>query len=603
MKLPPLPFLYPLLLLLSCFLPSAKAHLVFEEIGAMVGSVSYLHCAIAINLTSVDDMISNATTGIKVWAARVEEVYRQRIAKGQDYAYHFPGSLDKRDLVAQQELASFMEESIAQLGLQVADLKMTLPRPDIRSTRSIPGDILRAGSKLASGLAMTPSFFLSLVQGIFGTFMGLYTHRQLNKLKEELGTVEEVQQRVIGVVKQHDARIHRVETELAYLHQQAAIHTAIQAPLAVAKIDRIRAEIQHSIQTIVHAAQAAQQHRLAVDLLSPTELTNLYKQVQLRADLLGYKLLTSRATDLFQVEVSYMFDGSTLMLLLHVPMVPKKAYLALYRLHPFPIPFSEDRALMPKPTTDILAISFESPRLTTTINLIDLANCHRINHVYICERHGVLHRNTRTTCLGALFENDLELAQVVCELELVPYEEYALHLENNWFLVHSLKMYTSFAHCQNGSVFEKQVMRGVSKIYIDPACSMELQTLVLFSDISLQLDTSTKHFEWSQADLAVFGVTNDDITATLEDFGTVLTEQELLLSEVKTHQKMRARVPWIWVWALVASVAGLGLLLVLYSGINTTQVLRLQRLVQLLPAQLRRANDEPMAEEVELQNL
>jgi len=86
---------------------------------------------------------------------------------------------------------------------------------------------------------------------------------------------------VIGVVKQHDARIHRVETELAYLHQQAAIHTAIQAPLAVAKIDRIRAEIQHSIQTIVHAAQAAQQHRLAVDLLSPTELTNLYKQVQL----------------------------------------------------------------------------------------------------------------------------------------------------------------------------------------------------------------------------------------------------------------------------------------------------------------------------------
>jgi len=184
MKLPTSPFLYLPLLLLPWILSSAKAHLVFEEIGAMVGSVSYLHCAIAINLTSVDDMISNATTGIKTWAAQVEEVYRQRIAKGQDYAYHFPGSLDKRDLVAQQELASFMEESIAQLGLQVADLKMTLPRPDIRSTRSIPGDILRAGSKLASGLAMTPNFFLSLVQGIFGTFMGLYTHRQLNKLKE-----------------------------------------------------------------------------------------------------------------------------------------------------------------------------------------------------------------------------------------------------------------------------------------------------------------------------------------------------------------------------------------------------------------------------------
>lgn len=603
MKLLNLSPLFFSLLYLLYFLSSAKAHLVFEEIGAMVGSVSYLHCAIAINLTSVEDMISNATTGIKNWAAQVEGVYQQRISKGQDYAYHFPGSLDKRDLVAQQELAGFMTESIAQLGHQLADLKMTLPHPDTRSTRSIPGDLLRVGSKLASGLAMTPNFFLSLAQGIFGTFMGLYTHRQLNKLKEELGAVEEVQQRVIGVLKQHDARIHRIEAELAYLQRQAAIHTAVRAPLAVARVDRIRAEIQHSIQTIVHAAQAAQQHRLAVDLLSPTELSNLYKQVQLRTDLLGYKLLTSRATDLFQVEVSYMFDGSTIMLMLHVPMVPKKAYLALYRLHPFPIPFGKDRALMPKPTTDVLAISFESPRLTTTINLIDLTNCHRINHVYICERHGVLHRNTRTTCLGALFENDLELAQTVCELELVPYQEYALHLENNWFLVHSLKMYTSFAHCQNGSVVEKQVTRGVSKIYIDPACSMELQTLVLFSDISLQLDTSTKHFEWSQADLTVFGVTDDDIAATLDDFGMVLTEQELLLSEVKAHQKMRARVPWIWIWALLGGVAGLGLLLVLYSGINTTQVLHLRRLVHLLPGQLREANDEPAAEEVELRNL
>lgn len=590
-----------LLLILTGCLTIASSHIVFEEIGTMVGSVSYLHCAVVVNTSAITNMVAQAVTGIKLWSQSIGSLFNR-------YSYDNGGLNQYKEMDRQyyDHLQNFFEDSLARIQFKVQDLQQVLPKPPAehrRSSRSVPLELLKAGGAILSNIVSAPNFFMSLAQGIFGTFMGLYNARQLSKLRHEMARVQEVQNRLVAIAVDHEARIRKVETEVGALKTRATIQSAIHAPLAVARMDRIRSEVQDALNTVIHAAQAAQQHRLAIDLLSAQELHQLYTDIQTKAETLHYTLLTRMATDLFQVEVSYLYDGETLMLLLHIPMVPKQSLLTLYRLHPFPIPFSSDKALMPKPSSSVLAISQAPPWLTTTIELVDLLNCHRINSVHVCERHGILNRDTKATCLGALFENDVELAQTLCELELVPYQEYALQLESNWFLIYSPKMFTSFARCLNGTAFELQVKKGVNKLFIDPTCSSDLQTLILISDISFQLDNAVKHFEWSRSDLATFGVSDQDIQDTVLDLDHLLVEQELLLSEVLAHKKMKSRVPWLWIWVITGTLA---LIIFSYLLVAIMGLSNLRRLQQRLLAVRRHLglapNPQPVAE-VELQDL
>ena len=186
-----------------------------------------------------------------------------------------------------------------------------------------------------------------------------------------------------------------------------------------------------------------------------------------------------------QAEVQYIYDGKILMLIPHIPVVSNLALLSIFHLHPFPKSFNTEMALT------VLAMSMTSLPLATsggpfTIELINLMNCHLGNSVYACERHSVPSHNTKSSCLRAQFENALQVALTICDMELNPHQEYAPQMESNWFLVHRLKMFTNFAHCKNGSVFEIKIRLGVSKILINPACSSNFQILILISDLSLQ---------------------------------------------------------------------------------------------------------------------
>ena len=566
----------------------------------MAGSVSYLHCAVSVNISSIDFMIRNASKGLKDYSGDLMKLYEdleKRTGKLHKY------KMRDRDYFT--GITDFFQSSLHQLGNKTDNLKKTLPRPPsdavLRDKRSVPTALLRLGGKALTQMVQSPNFFMSLAQGIFGTFMGLYNAHQLGKLRNEIATVKQVQERLITVAVNHEKRLSKAEEEIWAIRTSIAIETAVNAPLAVARLTRILTNLGDLLQTIIHAAQQAQHHRLALDLLSPSELEALFQDVAHKAELYKYQLLIQQPTDLFQIEVSYLFDGQTLMLILHVPMVPTNSLLRLFRLHPFPIPFSSDKALWPKPPSSVLAISPSSPRLITSIELADLMGCHQVNNVFLCERHGVLQRNAKSTCLGALFEQDISAAQRLCELQLVPYQEHALQLESNWFLIYSLRRFISYVRCQNGTVFEIAVRAGVNRIFLDPSCSAELLDHVLFSDFSLQLDTTIKYFEWEAADIAAFGITEEDIRATIRDLDDHAVEQELLLSEIMAHRKMRARIPWTFIWGILGLLGLLGTAISLQCC-SSCHLLR--RVRQITGLHLRTDPDHPLLPEpAELQVL
>ena len=321
----------------------------------------------------------------------------------------------------------------------------------------------------------------------------------------------------------------------------------------------------------MHTVQQAQHHRLAVDLFSAEKLFDIFEDLQSLATNYGFKLLTKLPSDRFQVKTSYVYDGTDLVLILHVPMVPANSLLRLLRLRPLLISFSKTLALLPRPSTSLLALSQGSTRLMTSNKNSDLMDCHQISNVYVCERHGVLFKNIKSTCLGALFEQDIPVARQLCDHEVVPYWEYIIQLQSNWFLVYSPAMFTAYIEGQNGSSSVVHIRKAVNKIFIDPSCHLDLKDHRLMSEFSLQLDSAIKFFQWESEDMSLFDLQEIDIEEAVSEAGG--REQGVLLADVVKTRKSKFRFPsWKKSFGIIGGLLFLGLLIAIGFGFGAQRI-------------------------------
>jgi hypothetical protein len=179
--------------------------------------------------------------------------------------------------------------------------------------------------------------------------------------------------------------------------------------------------------------------------------------------------------------------------------------------------------------------------------------------------------------LGALFEQDIPVAQRICDLELVPYSESVLQLKNNWFLVYSPIMFTAYMKCLNETTDAKAVQVGVQQFFVDPSCQLELKNHSLTSELSMKLDVEVTYFPWKFADLKAFSVTEEDITAALEGRSSA-GERNLFLSDVLQHKHFSSKIPpWQLVTSgLIVTAILIGIVLI-FSGVGTHRIVAFRR--------------------------
>ena len=183
--------------------------------------------------------------------------------------------------------------------------------------------------------------------------------------------------------------------------------------------------------------QHAQTRRLAVDFLDASEIHQLFPTLREKAAAQQADLLITRPSDLYQIEMSYFFDGHSINLLLHVPIVPKDSLLTLVKLHPFPLPVTEEYSLLPAIEDRLLALSSTAERLSVEIPSTNLLGCHQINRVYLCEKQGVLNIRMNQSCMGSLYIQDYKQAQKLCPMKIIQPTEVIHRLQDSMYLVYS----------------------------------------------------------------------------------------------------------------------------------------------------------------------
>jgi hypothetical protein len=338
---------------------------VFEEIGEMAGALSYVHVSVSVDLMEIE-------TQLNVYEDMVKKVnntigkYHAFSARDIEYEGRYIGGLMERYDKRFVQMAKIHLETVESMRTRLNNLKASLPHPteDDRQRRGV-------------------------ISAVVGTFMGLYNRYQLRRLKEDIQQLRISQNQYLTIVRNQEAKVVKIENEVKTLQQALAYISFANPAFVVSSLIRTENRIREALDSTVHFVQQLQVRRLAVDFLNATQLNHVFNKAQAIAILANYRLIPEHPSDLFQTETSYYVDGTKITAIIHVPVAPRDSMLRLFRFKPFPLPLDKEVALIPKVEADVLALS-HGERFSQELKFADLMDCHVINKVYLCDKHGIV---------------------------------------------------------------------------------------------------------------------------------------------------------------------------------------------------------------------
>ncbi len=171
----------------------------------------------------------------------------------------------------------------------------------------------------------------------------------------------------------------------------------------------------------------------------------------------AFEIVTKHSLENLAQKVSDLQSANTLSLLLHVPIAPPEAFMRLYKLHPFPLPFDNGTLLTHNVKNEILAISNSNLRYTLQMSTVDLLGCHQLGKTFLCPSNGLLNKYPQDSCLGSLYHQKFDIAHQLCDFKVKPPKEFIYQLLNNWFMVYEPVPLTVLVTCSNGSHSELHV--------------------------------------------------------------------------------------------------------------------------------------------------
>jgi Baculovirus F protein len=501
-------------------------HIIFENIGQLASAVTYIHAKVAVNFTSVEDQALLYTGMLHTINAELHNLplgHPMRnytmISAAEEEQFKAIQRIFIDDVTRSQQIMMFHIIRAGWLSNEMAALRLAMPVPT-------PGDSYFVNDKPATStpdstfkdkttawvqrtiqdrlyiigdkyfLRTRNPRFTSLLMGSIGTLFGLYNTHRMNQLSSDLYQVQQAHNQLVEVVDEHSKRLDKLNTTLQTLIGYIWGSKRFSPALLGLHCQTIEQEIYRQAQKVTHAVQAAQNHRLSVDLLSADQLKKLYKKLAGMAKKLNNRLLIDKPSDLFQLEVSYISDGQDIHLLIHVPTVPQEGLLDLFQLHPFPLPLNKNHSLIPVVENNVLALTTDYRKYHTQLSTTALLGCQKVSQVYICERHGVLIKELNQTCVGSLYLQDYEAAQKLCQITVTPTKEIVFQLLGNWFLIFSPTVFTSDVNCANGTRSRFFIPEGISKHHLSAGCQANFKDHVLFSNNAVRLESDILHFEW-----------------------------------------------------------------------------------------------------------
>ena len=463
-------------------------HLIFEDVGQMASSVTYVFSTMTINVSEVEQTINHQIDGIA-----------SIISSTRALPSNHPNSFLLKEKHTDNMLIHMGDLRIQQNRMK--SIRSKLPKQT--ETPKVKG-------------AKQERSLVNILFGTLGTFMSLFTNSQYKTLQKKLENTDNIQKRMIEVVNNQGIEIQKIRTSLDEFQGQLDEQILLNPAHLDAALESNNRKIKVEVDTIFRALQAAQYRRLAMDFLDEHQTEELFQILQATAKEANSDLLITQASDLFQLELSYFFNGESITFLLHVPMVLKGSLLNLVKLHPFPLPIAGDYSIVPDVENQLLALSTDGSRLSMQFAATSLMSCHATNHVYLCENQGVLNKALNQSCLGALYDQNIQTARTLCPMKIIHAEEVVYKLKDNINLVYTPFQQVVPIRCPLRS-YDQHLQIGVTEFQILPGCTADYRHHLVLADNTITLEGGITHIAMPRkAEMGIPNVSKEQLTKELD---------------------------------------------------------------------------------------
>jgi hypothetical protein len=200
---------------------------------------------------------------------------------------------------------------------------------------------------------------------------------------------------------------------------------------------KITDAVEKKFQSVVHhhenIIKLAQHHRLAPGDLPNDVLDKILNHTLSMARKRNMVSFVNYASDLFQVEVSQLFDPKTLQftLIVHIPLVSNANLLELYEFLPLPIHFNFSANVSITPEVgqnNLLAIGHS--KSFQTISSTDLHSCLHLGDTF-CKGRKLMETSLKMSCLGSHYLANAEAIQNTCKFKVAEASEQIFELAEN----------------------------------------------------------------------------------------------------------------------------------------------------------------------------
>lgn len=523
--------------------PIASQHVLFEPVGRMVGTVSYVHLLVDLQYHQLIQAIQhyNDTVNKILHNFRIELPAGQRkYSKGQQSKLKIKSQLSKQEL---QMIQSHPNASQAITFLDVVDIIDSLSSHRETIDRKANGrqdmnpspyakllevekdgivemeeqmkrlDIIVPAPKPENLIdptqnktpsrqkrALLGGIVLGGILGLTGTLLGGFNQRDINRLASRMSDVEKKQQEIVEVLTLQDAEIQNMDEEIRHLGEAVEILFRLNPGAMHAQLSHKRDRLNTRLNQILEAVKQAELHRLSPGAMTAFEIEEAFNLLEAKAQEMDMELVPGEPGHLFQLETSLLRrEENRISLLVHVPMAKPDHVYKLYHYHPMPVVYEKDVTFIVDGQDDLLAVGPD--RSHSTLSQVSLDQCQKLADLYICHNRAVTFTQENATCLGSLYYMHEAGVKEHCPIRSAIGKEVAYQINANAFIVYVPVPLASYIDCGVRNRSYSQVF-GHARITLGPNCECHLRQHRLRIGSNIKVQAAVSHFTWDWNPLA-----------------------------------------------------------------------------------------------------
>jgi hypothetical protein len=187
-----------------------------------------------------------------------------------------------------------------------------------------------------------PKRFVALSIAITAMDLSSFNAYRITELNNEISALKSKTDLLVDVSHLHKAHLHHLEEKTDVTNKLLADLLESNVWFATKITDAVEKKFQSVVHHHENIVKSAQHHRLAPGALPHDVLDEILNHTLSVAKKQNMVSFVNYASDLFQVEVSHLFDPKTLQFTLieHIPLVSNDNLMELYKFLPLPIHFN-----------------------------------------------------------------------------------------------------------------------------------------------------------------------------------------------------------------------------------------------------------------------